>query len=88
MNKVKPDEIPVVDGEKESSGDLSQLSNVQRSHHVELQIHTIPSNCESNIRMRENRAYYFGDLASTLPTTSNAELTFREKSVNFKKYIN
>lgn len=87
VNGVKLDEIPVEDRERESSRDLSQISNIQRSNHVEGQIHTTPSKCESNISVRENRAYFLGDMASTLSTTSNAELTIREKSVNFKNIL-
>lgn len=87
VNKVKPEEIPVVDKLRESSRDLSQISNIQRSHHVGGQIHNIPSKCESNIRVREIRANNLGDLASTITTTSNAKLTIRKKSVNFENIL-
>lgn len=87
VNTEKTVENPIVNKERLSSENPSQISNIQRSHHADGQIHTISSKYESNTKVQEIRAHNLGNSIPTGPTTYDREITNRESLVNFKNFL-
>lgn len=79
-NIVNTGEILIENKERQSSRDLSQISNIQRSYHDEEEIHPIPSKRESNTKSREIQAHNSDNLSSTISTKSDTNFTIQEST--------
>lgn len=65
VNTVRTDEIPVVNKKWQTLRNISQISNIQQSHHIWENIHPVPLKCVSNTEVREIHPHDSGNMVST-----------------------